>query len=133
MSLLTGTCKLGTPKHLGEALLGTGSGTTVSSSHSPPVCQGSSSTKVLQDVTEHPCTILGTGHSLVRRISGSAPEEVASPAPCSPQDTSGSPVPGPWGGSSGDRADTRPGSVGVWHEPSCPCSALRQGAKKSLN
>lgn len=96
-------------------------------------CQGSSSTKVLQDVTEHPCTILGTGHSLVRRTSGSAPEEVASSAPCSPQDTSGSPVPGPWGGSSGDRADTRPGSVGVWHESSCPCSALRQGAKKSLN
>lgn len=36
MSLLTGACKLGTTKHLGEALLGTGRGTPMSSAHSPP-------------------------------------------------------------------------------------------------
>lgn len=94
-------------------------------------CQASSSTKVLQDVTEHQYTILvlGTGH----RTPGSVPEEVASPAPRSTQDTSGSPIPGPWGDSSGGCVESRPGSVGVWHEPSCSSSTLRQGAKKSLN
>lgn len=35
MSPLTGTCSLGTTKHLGEALLGSVRGTPVSSSHSP--------------------------------------------------------------------------------------------------
>lgn len=131
MSLLTGTCKLG--KHLGEAYW------VLAGQHQHPQaqssCQGSSSTEVLQDVTEHQYTILvlGTGHSSVRRTPGSVPEEVASPALCSSQVTSGSPIPGHWGGSSGGYVDARPGSVGVWHEPFCPSSALRQGAKKSLN
>lgn len=45
-------------------------------------------TKVLQDVTEHPCTIPapGAGHTWVRGATSSVLEVVALPAPCRPQD-----------------------------------------------
>lgn len=45
-------------------------------------------TKVLRDVTEHPCTIPapGAGHTWVRGATSSVLEVVALPAPCRPQD-----------------------------------------------
>lgn len=45
-------------------------------------------TKVLRDVTKHPCTVPapGAGHTWVRGATSSVLEVVALPAPCRPQD-----------------------------------------------